>query len=134
VSEKAAAAVADALIRVVTPKGTAPQARVFGHLVAGKTGTAQKIDRATGNYSHSKHVSSFLGFVPANDPAFVALVVFDEAKTKPGEYYGGLVAAPVFSKIAEKTLRYMNIPATEEKAQGEKGTALAGGPNNLRDE
>ena len=125
VSKRATEAVRDAMLEVVTSKGTASGARVFGHLVAGKTGTSQKIEKEGGSYTHSKYVSSFVGYIPANDPAFVAVVIFDEPKTKPGQYYGGIVAAPVFSRIAERAVRYLGIVPTEDKFQGEKGTALA---------
>jgi cell division protein FtsI/penicillin-binding protein 2 len=122
--ESAARAVRDAMIDVCTPKGTAEKARVFGYKVAGKTGTAQKPD-GKGGYLHEKYVVSFAGFMPADDPAFVAVVVFDEARTKSGQNFGGLVAAPIFSRIAEKAARYLGLPATETRMQGETGAVFA---------
>jgi cell division protein FtsI (penicillin-binding protein 3)/stage V sporulation protein D (sporulation-specific penicillin-binding protein) len=113
VSKKAAQQVRDALIQVVGPKGTAALARVAGFKVAGKTGTAQKLDE-NGHMSHEKYVVSFVGYMPAEDPAFVALVLLDEAQVKHSENYGGLVAAPVFSRIAEKAARYLNLQPTED--------------------
>jgi cell division protein FtsI/penicillin-binding protein 2 len=110
-SQKACDAVRDALIRVTTKKGTAALAAVPGYDVAGKTGTAQKADE-NGKVTHEKYVVSFVGYMPAKDPAFVALVLMDEAQTKHGENYGGLVAAPVFSKIAERAARYLAIKPT----------------------
>jgi cell division protein FtsI/penicillin-binding protein 2 len=102
-----------AAMRTVTREdGTARRAAVDGYEVAGKTGTAQKF--VNGTYQSRKYVSSFIGFVPAENPAFVLLVVADE----PSEngYYGGTVAAPVFSRISEKTLRYLQVaPATREE-------------------
>lgn len=106
-SEQAAAAVRDALIAVVGPKGTAALAQVPGYPVAGKTGTAQKLN-AEKHYS-KKYVVSFVGYMPAQNPAFVALVLFDEAEAKPGLNYGGQVAGPVFSKIGVRAARYLNL-------------------------
>jgi cell division protein FtsI/penicillin-binding protein 2 len=64
--------------------------------------------------AHEDYVVSFVGYLPADDPAFVILVLLDEAQTKPNEYYGGLVAAPIFSRVAEKAARYLNLQPTEE--------------------
>jgi cell division protein FtsI/penicillin-binding protein 2 len=75
--------------------------------VAGKTGTAQKYDPAIHKYSKTKYCSSFVGFVPAEDPKISCIVVINEPH---GQYYGGLVAAPVFKSIVEKTLTYMRVP------------------------
>ncbi len=122
--ESAARAVRDAMVEVVTPKGTAKEARVFGYKVAGKTGTAQKPD-GHGGYLRDKYVVSFAGFMPAENPAFVAVVVFDEAKTKQGQNFGGLVAAPVFSNIADRAARYLGLPPTETRMQGETGGTFA---------
>jgi cell division protein FtsI (penicillin-binding protein 3) len=89
----------------VEKSGTAPQARVEGYRVAGKTGTAQKI--ANGRYVE-RYVSSFVGFAPASDPKLIVAVMIDEPSG--GKYYGGEVAAPVFSKVMAGSLRAMNIP------------------------
>ncbi|MHA3773507.1 peptidoglycan D,D-transpeptidase FtsI family protein [Verrucomicrobiota bacterium sgz303538] len=114
VPETVASQVRDALIEVTSKRGTAQLARVAGFKVAGKTGTAQKVS-PNGGYEHGKYVVSFAGFMPADKPEFAALVMFDEANTKPGENYGGLVAAPVFSRIAERAARYLNLqPSPEE--------------------
>lgn len=84
--------------------GTGKDAAIDGYRVAGKTGTAQKIDIATKKYSKSKYIASFVGFVPADNPKIVIFVSIDEpAKV----YWGGSVAAPVFSKIGKRVLRYM---------------------------
>ncbi len=92
-------------LKLVTQEGgTAPRAAVAGYEVAGKTGTAQKV--VNGQYV-SKYVADFIGYIPAEDPAFVLLVAADEPIK--GGYYGGVVAAPVFSRIAEKTLRYLQV-------------------------
>ncbi len=103
--EKAILDITSALKLVTLEGGTALRAAVPGYEVAGKTGTAQKA--GIGGYSHSQYVSSFIGFVPADDAAFVLLVTADEPSK--GGYYGGTVAAPTFSRIAEKTLRYMQV-------------------------
>ena len=112
VSKKATEQVRDALIEVVGPKGTAAKAAVPGFKVAGKTGTAQKAD-AQGKMNHEAYVVSFVGYMPAQDPAFVMLVLLDEAQTKHSENYGGIVAAPIFSSIAQKAAVYLGLKPTE---------------------
>ena len=87
--------------------GTGKRAMIPGYSVAGKTGTAQKINPVTGRYFSDRVVSSFLGFAPADRPAVVILVVVDEAK---GHGWGGEVAAPVFSAIGAEVLHYLRIP------------------------
>lgn len=114
ISEKAAQQMRDALVRVVAADGTAPLARVPGFQVAGKTGTAQK-PSPTGGYTPGKYIVSFVGFMPAEDPALVCLVTIDEAQVPSNENYGGLVAAPIFSRIAEKSARYLNLIPTPEE-------------------
>jgi cell division protein FtsI (penicillin-binding protein 3) len=89
--------------------GTGTLAAVPGFRVAGKTGTAQKADPVTGGYSVDKRVSSFVGFVPAEAPRLVILVVLDEPD---GQVYGGLVAAPVFAQIASQALQYLKVSPT----------------------
>jgi cell division protein FtsI (penicillin-binding protein 3) len=96
-----------ALMTLTTEQGgTGTLGVVPGFLVAGKTGTAQKVDPLTGGYSADRRVASFVGFVPAANPRLVALVVIDEPQTSP---YGGVVAAPVFSRIAAQTLAYLRV-------------------------
>lgn len=94
-----------ALTGVVTPHGTALRAALPGFTVAGKTGTAQKLN-PDGTYSHSDFVASFIGFVPADVARIAMLVVFDNPKPL---YYGGVVAAPVFKNIAGEVLSYLNV-------------------------
>ena len=108
ISEDTAKLVRDALKDVVSEHGTALLAKVAGFQVAGKTGTAQKID-PKGGYMPGKYIVSFLGFMPAENPAFVCLVLVDDAQTSTETNYGGTVAAPIFSRIAEKTARYLNL-------------------------
>jgi len=114
VSADAAREVTEALKGVVSPRGTAALAKVSGFVVAGKTGTAEKID-PKGGYLPGKYIVSFCGFLPADNPAFVGLVMLDDAQTKPDQNYGGMVAGPIFSRIGEKAARYMNLePQPEE--------------------
>jgi cell division protein FtsI (penicillin-binding protein 3) len=90
---------------VVSKEGTAPLAAIPGYRVAGKTGTAKK--SVAGGYSEDKYLALFVGMAPASNPRLVMAVFIDE----PGgeDYYGGLVAAPVFSKVMSGALRLMNI-------------------------
>jgi cell division protein FtsI (penicillin-binding protein 3) len=76
--------------------------------VAGKTGTAEKIDPETGLYSETLYTSSFVGYVPADDPQLLIAVVIDEPSSS-GAYYGGDVAAPAFEQIAELSLQNLRI-------------------------
>jgi cell division protein FtsI (penicillin-binding protein 3) len=96
--------------------GTAINARVPGFKVAGKTGTAQKVDAVTGGYSADKRVGSFIGFLPADEPRLIMLVTIDEPKKG---IYGGLTAAPVFSRIAAQAMQYLKIAPSEVIATGE---------------
>jgi cell division protein FtsI (penicillin-binding protein 3) len=95
------------LLRGVVREGTGKRADVPGYVVAGKTGTAQKID-AAGRYSMVDHVASFVGFVPASQPALVVLVSLDTPRGERNE--AGDVAAPLFSRIAEQALRHLAVP------------------------
>jgi cell division protein FtsI (penicillin-binding protein 3) len=88
-------------------EGTAHLARIVDFTVAGKTGTAQMIDPATRTYYRDRLVASFIGFVPAEDPKLVILVVLYDV---PRGHFGGLVAAPVFSQIASDALQHMAVP------------------------
>src|SRR5207237_9451801 len=81
--------------------------------IAGKTGTAQKVD-PRGGYEQGKYVVSFAGYLPADHPEFVGLVVLDDAHTsKPELNYGGLIAGPIFSRVAEKAARYLDLEPHE---------------------
>jgi Cell division protein FtsI/penicillin-binding protein 2 len=92
---------------VVLQGGTGTRARLDGWTAAGKTGSAQKIDPATGRYSPTQLIASFSGFAPINDPAVTILVSLD---SPVGEHEGGQVAAPVFKRIAEQVLPYLDVP------------------------
>ncbi len=92
---------------VLEEGGTASDAAIPGFDLAGKTGTAQKVDPQTGTYSESKYIASFIGFAPAHSPKLLVAVVVDEPS---GDIYGGSVAAPAFSRIMSFALPYLGIP------------------------
>jgi cell division protein FtsI (penicillin-binding protein 3) len=104
--QSTARSVVSMLETVVSDEGSAPLAAIPGYRVAGKTGTAKK--SVAGGYAEDKYLSLFVGMAPASRPRLVMAVFIDE----PGgeDYYGGLVAAPVFSKVMSGALRLMNIP------------------------
>ena len=110
VSVKSARAVVSMLESVVEPGGTAPRARMDEYRVAGKTGTAQKVDPIARGYS-DKRIASFVGIVPAEDPRAVILIVIDEPKT---DVFGGLVAAPAFKEIALQAMPHLGAPRSRE--------------------
>ena len=105
ISEKTARALAAMLKEVTSEGGTGTMAKVEGFDVAGKTGTAQKADPVHGGYSR-KRVASFVGFVPADEPRFVLMVMVDEPEAS---VYGGVVAAPAFGNIARGALRHLAV-------------------------
>lgn len=111
-----AAIVSEALTGVVSDQGTASLAKVAGFTVAGKTGTAQKVS-PKGGYAPGKYVVSFVGYMPAEDPKFVCLVMIDDATAFTGTNYGGTLAAPVFSRIAERAARYLDLVPPPTAAQ-----------------
>jgi cell division protein FtsI (penicillin-binding protein 3) len=87
--------------------GTGKQAQLNGYSSGGKTGTAQKIDPATGLYSKTLHIASFAGIAPVNNPVIAVAVVIDSPK---GNYYGATVSAPVFAEVAQQVLEYLAVP------------------------
>lgn len=117
-SEKTVNVFREILKTVTEEGGTALEAAVDGNQVAGKTGTAQLIDPKTKRYSKEKYVSSFVGFVPADKPKIAIIVVIHEPK---GQIYGGVVAGPVFRKIASESLSYLSVPRDDS---GEKGLLM----------
>jgi len=104
-SERTARALRGMLEMVVLPGGTAPLAQVAGYRVAGKTGTAHKLE--DGRYVN-RYVASFVGFAPVSNPRLVVAVMIDEPSG--AEYYGGEVAAPVFSKVTDAALHALSVP------------------------
>jgi cell division protein FtsI (penicillin-binding protein 3) len=95
------------LVAVTEGEGTGVEASIPGFRVAGKTATAQKIDPATGKYTDTHYVASFVGFAPAEKPRLTIAVVLDEPMG--GTYAGGFVAAPVFRRVGEMALRYLGV-------------------------
>jgi cell division protein FtsI/penicillin-binding protein 2 len=94
------------MAEVVSEEGTGKEAAIKGISIAGKTGTAQKVDLVRGGYRKGAYTSSFIGLVPVHDPKMAILIVIDEPKGLP---YGGKVAAPVFREVAENALNRMGI-------------------------
>ena len=113
ISPQTANEIGTALRGVVSDRGTAAAAAVPGFTIAGKTGTAQKVG-PHGGYEKGKEVVSFCGYLPADNPQFVGFVVLDDAQTRPEQNYGGAVAGPIFSRIAEKAARYLDLEPHEE--------------------
>ena len=91
---------------VVRPEGTAPRAQIMGYRVAGKTGTAHKLQGGT--YAPDKYIASFVGMAPASNPRLVIAVMIDEPSTD--DYYGGTVAAPAFAQVMAGSLRILGVP------------------------
>jgi cell division protein FtsI (penicillin-binding protein 3) len=108
ISSNTAAELRQMLEGVLGPEGTASEVSIPGYALAGKTGTASKIDPATGEYSKSAYVASFIGFAPASDPKLLCAVVVDEPQN--GSIFGGTVAAPAFGQIMSFALPYLGIP------------------------
>ena len=115
ISDKAASQIGVALYMVTQKGGTGGRANIPGFRVAGKTGTAHKVDAVAGGYSKAKVRSSFLGYVPADDPKLVMYILVDEPQKAQ---YGGVVAAPIFSAIGAEVLPYLGVPATEPIVAG----------------
>jgi cell division protein FtsI (penicillin-binding protein 3) len=105
ISPQTALAVRKMLEMATQPGGTAPKAQVPGYRVAGKTGTARKLE---GHVYTAKYVASFVGFAPASNPRLIVAVMIDEPST--GVYYGGDVAGPVFSNVTGAALRMLGVP------------------------
>jgi cell division protein FtsI (penicillin-binding protein 3) len=105
------------MLRGVVVEGTGVEAQIPGYTVAGKTGTAAKID-PNGRYSTSRYVASFVGLVPASKPKLVIMVMVDEPR---GGFYGGVVAAPAFREIARFNLQYLEIPQDAPKTADSNG-------------
>ncbi|MFD0905527.1 peptidoglycan D,D-transpeptidase FtsI family protein, partial [Actinomadura sediminis] len=110
VSTRTARQISDMLEGVTTEEGTAPKAQIEGYRVAGKTGTAERINPDTGSYKGGGYVASFAGFAPADDPRLVVQVVLENPRR--GSHYGGDVAAPVFRDVMSFALQTQKIPPT----------------------
>lgn len=121
ISTQTAAAMANMMEGVTQKGGTATNAAIDGFRVAGKTGTAQKVDPVSRGYSATKRTASFIGFVPAEKPLLTILVVIDEPTTSP---YGGVVAAPAFREIAFNTLCYLKATGVGKACELPKANAV----------
>jgi cell division protein FtsI (penicillin-binding protein 3) len=106
ISPETAAAVRAMLELVTHVEGTAPRAQIVGYRVAGKTGTAHKLEN--GGYAPDKYISSFVGFAPVSNPRLIVAALIDEPTD--GEYYGGTIAAPVFADVMAGALRILGVP------------------------
>jgi cell division protein FtsI (penicillin-binding protein 3) len=109
----------------VVLEGTGNLARLDGYSAAGKTGTAQKMDPNTGTYSATQFIASFVGFAPVNTPAITVLVALD---SPAGGYHGGDVAAPIFKRVAEQVLGYLDVPHDVAISPAQQMAALHGKP------
>lgn len=110
VKEQTCRDITTALERVTSKVGTAIRARVAGFRVAGKTGTTQLFDKSIGRYSSQDHTVSFVGYLPAEDPKFCCLVMMEDSEVVNGRQdSGGLLAAPLFAKIAERTAKQLGL-------------------------
>jgi cell division protein FtsI (penicillin-binding protein 3) len=112
-SAKTAKTVRAMLETVIEKDGTAYEARVDGYSVAGKTGTVKKAREGGRGYTEKSYFSVFAGFAPAKNPKVIIVVMIDEPSA--GQYYGGLVSAPVFSRVMAGTLRLLDIPPDQQQ-------------------
>lgn len=108
ISRETAQAMSRMLELAVQPGGTGTQARISGYRVAGKTGTAHKPLEGMRGYSKNRYISTFVGYAPVSNPRMVVAVMIDEPSA--GQYYGGAVAAPLFSQVMSGALRQLNVP------------------------
>jgi cell division protein FtsI (penicillin-binding protein 3) len=105
-------AIVRGMLQGVVDEGSGHSARIPGYTVAGKTGTSQKVDPASGTYG-AEYVASFIGFAPATDPEYVVLIAIDEPEAT---YWGEVAAAPAFRKVMGFTLGYFNVPPDRESS------------------
>ena len=105
ISEQTARAMRDMLEKAAGPGGTAPKAQAIGYSVGGKSGTAYKQEGK--GYAEKKYRSWFVGLSPISQPRIIVAVMVDEPSD--GQYYGGQVAAPVFSEVVQQTLRTLGV-------------------------
>ena len=108
ISRETALAMSRMLETVVQPGGTGLQAKVNGYRVAGKTGTAHKPLEGMKGYAKNRYISTFVGYAPVSNPRLVVAVMIDEPSA--GQYYGGAVAAPLFSQVMSGALRQLRVP------------------------
>ncbi len=124
-SAKAAAQVRQCMMETLTEIGTGPKAKLPGYSMGGKTGTARKYIENVG-YVSGRYTASFMGFLPADDPQLVGLVIVDDPSITNGPAYGGSVAGPVFKAIAADAVKILGIePDLPEEIEAEPETSLA---------
>jgi cell division protein FtsI (penicillin-binding protein 3) len=127
----------------VVLRGTGVKAILDGYSSAGKTGTAQKVDPATGRYSKRNYIASFTGFAPVNNPAVTVLVILDSPLV--GSHEGGIAAAPVFTRVMQQVLAYLNVPHDVDfqnegrrrlllRAQAREEDVSEGSPDHIAEE
>jgi cell division protein FtsI (penicillin-binding protein 3) len=112
-------AIVRGMLQGVVEEGSGHSARIPGYTVAGKTGTSQKVDPETGAYG-DEYVASFIGFAPASDPEYLALIAVDEPQAT---YWGEVAAAPAFREVMSFTLGYFNVPPDRRQSGTETGEA-----------
>ena len=117
ISIGAAQAMKKALAKVCLPGGTGTQAVPPGYTAGGKTGTAQKLDPKRGRYMVGRYIVSFMGFVPADEPKLIGIVVVDDPRVSKVKLYGGTIAAPIFRRIAGRAMDYLEVEPTEVSGQ-----------------
>jgi cell division protein FtsI (penicillin-binding protein 3) len=115
VISKETSSIVRGMLQSVVDEGTGHLAQIPGYTVAGKTGTAQKVDPETGLYGN-EYVTSFIGFAPADDPKYLALIVVDEPQK---DLFGEVVAAPAFQDVMGFTLGYFNVPLNRESTKAD---------------
>ncbi len=121
ISEKAARQVMQCMMEAMGPYGTGTKGNVRGYSVAGKTGTARKHIENVG-YVEGRYIASFMGFLPAENPRLLGLIVIDEPKANGPQVYGGAVAAPVFQAIASSAVKILGIEPDRPEELIEKAT------------
>jgi len=112
------------LADVLKPDGTGARAALAQYQAAGKTGTAQNINRQSGSYADDRYTASFVGFAPASDPKILVVVVVNEPQKG---FHGGVVAAPTFRRIAQQALHALQVPPERIKEKSEKVVSLDDG-------
>jgi cell division protein FtsI (penicillin-binding protein 3) len=110
-------AIVRTMLQGVVDEGSGHRARIPGYTVAGKTGTSQVVDPETDTYG-DEYVASFVGFAPASDPEYVALIALDDPQTS---YWGEVVAAPAFREVMSFTLGYFNVPPDRKPSDARSG-------------
>jgi cell division protein FtsI/penicillin-binding protein 2 len=115
VISKETSSIVRGMLQSVVDEGSGHLAQIPGYTVAGKTGTAQKVDPETGLYGN-EYVTSFIGFAPAGDPKYLALILVDEPQK---DLFGEVVAAPTFQDVVSFTLGYFNVPLDRESTKAD---------------